>query len=68
MIVDYFLIRKTDLYVEDFMGDKGKYSYNKGFNPAALITYFVAGIVGIVFFRILLASFSCQRQLYCTLY
>lgn len=51
MIVDYFIIRKTKLNVEDFRNITGKYDYYRGFNPAALITYVIAGIVGIIFLK-----------------
>lgn len=51
MIVDYFIIRKTKLNVEDFRNTTGKYDYYRGFNPAALITYVIAGIVGIIFLK-----------------
>ncbi len=49
MMVDYYLIRRTKLDMRDFREDTGKYQYSKGFNPAALITYLIAGVVGIIF-------------------
>lgn len=51
MIVDYFIVRKTELNVVDFKSATGKYDYYKGVNPAALITYVIAGIVGIIYLK-----------------
>ncbi|TNE58687.1 MAG: nitrate reductase [Alphaproteobacteria bacterium] len=36
LLVDYFLIRKTDLHVDDLYNAKGAYSYSNGWNLAAL--------------------------------
>src|SRR5699024_10861959 len=49
LIVDYFFIRKTKIDVQHFKTDTGKYEYSKGFNPAAMITYVIAGVLGIIF-------------------
>ena len=43
LIVDYYLIRGTQLDVDQLYLEKGKYSYNKGWNVAALIA-FVIGV------------------------
>ena len=51
MMVDYYLIRKTKLDMKNFKEDTGKYYYSKGFNPAAMIAYLIAGIVGIIFLK-----------------
>lgn len=51
MIIDYYIIRKMELDIENFKYETGKYDYIKGFNPAALISYLVAGIIGIVFLK-----------------
>jgi NCS1 family nucleobase:cation symporter-1 len=51
MIVDYYLIRKTNLDMNDFRELTDRYEYSNGFNPAALITYVVAGLVGIRFLK-----------------
>jgi NCS1 family nucleobase:cation symporter-1 len=37
LIVDYFLIRKTELHVEDLFLIEGRYSYRRGWNPIALV-------------------------------
>jgi NCS1 family nucleobase:cation symporter-1 len=37
LIVDYFLIRKKVLIVEELYSDKGRYWYKNGFNPVAII-------------------------------
>jgi NCS1 family nucleobase:cation symporter-1 len=37
LIADYFLIRKTELDVEDLFRKDGKYAFKKGWNPVALI-------------------------------
>jgi len=39
MIVDYFLIRKKQLIVEDLYNPGGIYQYRRGFNPAALLAF-----------------------------
>jgi NCS1 family nucleobase:cation symporter-1 len=44
LIVDYFLIRKTELDVDHLYLDHGKYSYSNGWNSAAIIA-FVAGVL-----------------------
>lgn len=49
IIVDYFLIRNAELDIQHFKHETGKYTYTNGFNLAALITYIIAGIVGIIF-------------------
>ncbi len=36
MISDYYLIRKTELVVEELYERNGRYEYSKGFNPIAL--------------------------------
>ena len=43
LIVDYYLIRGTQLDVDQLYLEKGKYSYNTGWNVAALIA-FVIGV------------------------
>ena len=43
LIVDYYLIRGTQLDVDQLYLEKGKYSYNNGWNVAALIA-FVIGV------------------------
>ena len=37
MIVDYYFIRKQTLIVDDLYHTKGIYSFNKGFNPHAIL-------------------------------
>jgi NCS1 family nucleobase:cation symporter-1 len=37
LIADYFLIRKTELDVEDLFRKEGRYSFNRGWNPIALV-------------------------------
>ncbi len=44
MIADYWLIRRTRLDIEALYEAEGRYSYRKGWNPAALIA-FVAGVL-----------------------
>jgi NCS1 family nucleobase:cation symporter-1 len=44
IIVDYFLIRKKNLNLEDLYSEKGEYTYKQGFNPNAIIAV-VAGVV-----------------------
>lgn len=39
LIVDYFLIRKTKLDVEDLYLNDGKYSYGNGWNNSAIIAF-----------------------------
>lgn len=44
LIVDYYLIRKTELSVEQLYQDQGRYTYRNGWNPAAIIA-FVIGVL-----------------------
>ena len=44
MIVDYYLVRRTELDVKDLYREGGTYSYNEGWNWAA-VGAFVAGVV-----------------------
>jgi NCS1 family nucleobase:cation symporter-1 len=39
LIVDYYLIRKTELDVAALYADKGEYSYTNGWNSAALLAF-----------------------------
>ncbi len=41
MIVDYFLIRKQELVVDELYTDKGRYWFGNGFNRAAVIAMLV---------------------------
>lgn len=49
IIVDYFIIRKMELDIQHFTKETGKFTYTNGFNLAALITYIIAGVIGIIF-------------------
>lgn len=42
LIVDYFLIRKMEFDIEDLFQKKGRYWFNSGFNPIALVALVVA--------------------------
>lgn len=42
LIVDYFLVRKTDLDIDDLYRRAGRYWYRKGFNPVAMVALVVA--------------------------
>jgi NCS1 family nucleobase:cation symporter-1 len=44
MIVDYFFIRQKILIAEDLYKNDGVYSYNKGYNPSAIVALFM-GII-----------------------
>lgn len=44
MIVDYFVIRRRELFVDELYTAHGRYWYRRGINPAALIA-FVLGVV-----------------------
>ena len=37
LVVDYYFIRKTELSVDDLFRSEGRYHYNNGWNPIALI-------------------------------
>jgi len=41
LIVDYYLLRKTELVVEDLYREGGRYSYRGGWNMAAVIAFAV---------------------------
>ncbi|MCH7861632.1 NCS1 family nucleobase:cation symporter-1 [Sphingomonas sp. NPDC092331] len=44
LIADYWLIRRTELRVDDLYRTDGAYAYRRGWNPAALIA-FAAGVL-----------------------
>jgi NCS1 family nucleobase:cation symporter-1 len=44
LIIDYYFIRKTELYVDQLYRDDGVYSYGNGWNMAAVIA-FLAGVL-----------------------
>lgn len=44
LLCDYFLIRKEELNVDDLYLENGEYSYNSGFNPAAIVA-FIVGVI-----------------------
>jgi NCS1 family nucleobase:cation symporter-1 len=44
LIIDYYLIRRTELAVDQLYRDDGIYGYRGGWNPAAIIA-FVAGVL-----------------------
>ncbi|WP_040978455.1 cytosine permease [Oceanobacillus jeddahense] len=64
--VDYYLFRKRQLSLDDLFKSKGKYNYYKGFNPAALIVYIIATLIGFFFF--LDVSFFISTALAIVLY
>jgi cytosine/uracil/thiamine/allantoin permease len=39
VLVDYFLLRRTVLRIEDLYGRGGEYWYWKGFNPKAILAW-----------------------------
>ncbi|QDL36132.1 NCS1 family nucleobase:cation symporter-1 [Rhodoferax sediminis] len=41
LIVDYYLIRKTNLDVDQLYRDDGKYSYGNGWNNAAIVAFII---------------------------
>jgi nucleobase:cation symporter-1, NCS1 family len=43
LIVDYYMIRRTRIAVDDLYRPDGQYSYTRGWNPAAIIA-FVCGV------------------------
>ncbi|MEM6991436.1 MAG: NCS1 family nucleobase:cation symporter-1 [Myxococcota bacterium] len=42
LIVDYFLVRRTDLDIDDLYRRAGRYWYRGGFNPVAMVALVVA--------------------------
>ena len=42
LIVDYFLIRRTEFDLDDLFRKQGRYWYNSGFNPVAVVALFIA--------------------------
>ncbi|MEZ4458153.1 MAG: NCS1 family nucleobase:cation symporter-1 [bacterium] len=42
LIVDYFLIRNKEFDLEDLFQKQGRYWYNSGFNPIAVIAFVIA--------------------------
>lgn len=49
-MVDFWVLRRRKLSVEDiYLGEKGKYWFMKGFNPAAVIAFFVGFFLYLAF-------------------
>ncbi len=44
MLVDYYLLRKTELKVHELFEPNGEYSYRNGWNPVALFAL-IAGVL-----------------------
>jgi NCS1 family nucleobase:cation symporter-1 len=44
LIADYYIVRRTQLQVNDLYSDHGEYRYKNGWNPAA-IAAFIAGVL-----------------------
>jgi NCS1 family nucleobase:cation symporter-1 len=42
LLADYFLLRRTELDVDDLFRHEGRYGYKNGFNPVALVAFVVA--------------------------
>jgi NCS1 family nucleobase:cation symporter-1 len=47
MLTDYYLLRRGRLNISDFTSEGDAYSYWRGVNPGAILTYLVAGLIGI---------------------
>lgn len=52
MICDYFLIRRRRINIPELFQRDGQYRYMKGYNPAGLIAWVVAGAIAIKFLSI----------------
>ncbi len=48
MLADYFLIRKTEVDLEELYKEHGIFRYNNGFNTAAIIALFVGVAVALI--------------------
>ena len=48
MLSDYFLVRKTEIKLGDLYKHQGIYSFNSGFNPAAIVSLIVGVGVAII--------------------
>jgi NCS1 family nucleobase:cation symporter-1 len=42
LIADYFIVRRTELDIEQLYKKKGLYTYKGGFNPIAVVAFFIA--------------------------
>tara|TARA_Y100000590_G_scaffold323243_1_gene366109 strand:- start:753 stop:2201 length:1449 start_codon:yes stop_codon:yes gene_type:complete len=49
MIVDYYIIKKEKLNVDDLFSDspKGKYHYNSGFNQKGMLAWIISGYIAV---------------------
>ncbi len=50
LIADYFLLRRTELDLEGLYRREGPYTYNSGFNPAAILALVVAVLPNVIGF------------------
>ncbi|MBP2643233.1 MAG: pucI [Firmicutes bacterium] len=56
MIADYFVIRKTELNLEDLYKEQGEYTYHRGFNVMAILALIIG--VGVALIGKLIPSFA----------
>lgn len=50
LIADYYVIRKQHVVVDDLftLDEGGRYYYSRGYNPAAVVSVVVSGVLAIV--------------------
>ena len=70
LIVDYYLVRKTELNVDELYREDGQYSYGNGWNMAALVAFIIGVLPNIPGFlnAAFPASFPDVGELFKTIY
>ncbi|CAN0491462.1 unnamed protein product, partial [Laminaria digitata] len=68
LIADYFLLRKTELNLEQLYKRDGYYSYNKGFNPIAVGAFILAVLPNLPGFLKAVGAFKEVSPIWNTIY
>jgi NCS1 family nucleobase:cation symporter-1 len=48
-MIDYYVLRKQHVVVQDLFREQGYYTYSRGWNPRAIVSFLVSAIPAVVF-------------------
>ncbi|WP_198011545.1 cytosine permease [Arthrobacter sp. FB24] len=48
-MIDYYVLRKQRVVVQDLFREQGYYTYSRGWNPKAIVSFLVSAIPAVVF-------------------
>ena len=49
IMIDYYVLRKQRVLVQDLFREQGYYTYTRGWNPKAVISFLVSAVPAVVF-------------------